>query len=69
MFIPVLTPLNVNTQILSTSCIQIYNSIVNTIFIWPTQLPVQWVLGALSSGLKRQGREADHSPPTSAEVK
>jgi hypothetical protein len=25
--------------------------------------------GALSLGLKRQGREADHSPPTSAEVK
>jgi hypothetical protein len=29
----------------------------------------QWVPGALSLGLKRQGREADHSPPTSAKVK
>jgi hypothetical protein len=35
----------------------------------PTQGPMQWVLGALSPGLKRQGREADNSPPTSAEVK
>jgi hypothetical protein len=25
--------------------------------------------GALSSGVKGQGREADHSPPASAEVK
>jgi hypothetical protein len=30
---------------------------------------VQWVLGALSPGLRRPGREVDHSPPTSAEVK
>jgi hypothetical protein len=35
----------------------------------PTQPPIQWVPGALSPGVKRQGREADHSPPTSAEVK
>jgi hypothetical protein len=34
-----------------------------------TQLPIQWVPGALSLGLKRPGREADHSPPSSAEVK
>jgi hypothetical protein len=26
----------------------------------PTQPPVQWVLGALSPGVKRQGRETDH---------
>jgi hypothetical protein len=25
--------------------------------------------GVLSTGIKRQGREADHSPPTSAEDK
>jgi hypothetical protein len=31
--------------------------------------PIQWVPGALSPEVKRQGREADHSPPTSAEVK
>jgi len=35
----------------------------------PTQPPKQRVLGALSVGVKRPGREADHSPPSSAEVK
>jgi hypothetical protein len=35
----------------------------------PTQPPIEWVLGAVSLGVKRQGREADHSPPSSAEVK
>jgi hypothetical protein len=35
----------------------------------PTQPPVQWVTGVLSPGLKaRPGRDADHSPPSSAEV-
>jgi hypothetical protein len=34
----------------------------------PTQPPLQWVLGALTLGVKRPGREADHSPPSSAEV-
>jgi hypothetical protein len=29
----------------------------------------QWVPGALSPGVERPGREADHSLPTSAEVK
>jgi hypothetical protein len=31
--------------------------------------PIQWVPGALSLGVKRPGREADRSPPSSAEVK
>jgi hypothetical protein len=31
--------------------------------------PIQWVPGALSPVVKRPGREVDHSPPTSAEVK
>jgi hypothetical protein len=35
----------------------------------PTQPLIQWVPGALSPGVKRQRRETDHSPPTSAEVK
>jgi hypothetical protein len=35
----------------------------------PTLPHVQWVLEAISPGLKRPGREADHSPPSSAEVK
>jgi hypothetical protein len=35
----------------------------------PTKPPIQWILGALSLGVKLPGREADHSPPSSAEVK
>jgi hypothetical protein len=35
----------------------------------PTQPPIQGVSGALSLGVKRPGREADHSLPSSAEVK
>jgi hypothetical protein len=35
----------------------------------PTQLPIQWVPGDLSLGVKQLGCEADHSPPSSAKVK
>jgi hypothetical protein len=35
----------------------------------PTQPPKKWVSGSLSLGVKRPGREADRSPPSSAEVK
>jgi hypothetical protein len=35
----------------------------------PTQPPIQWIPGALSLGLKRPEREADHPSPYSAEVK
>jgi hypothetical protein len=35
----------------------------------PTQLPIQWVPGALSLGIKRPEREVDNSPPSRAEVK
>jgi hypothetical protein len=35
----------------------------------PTQPPIQWVPGAPSLEVKRSRREADHSPPSSAEVK
>jgi hypothetical protein len=34
-----------------------------------TQPPLQWPSGALSPDVKRPGREADHSPPASAEFK
>jgi hypothetical protein len=34
-----------------------------------TQPPIQWVPGSLSAVVKRPGREADHSPPASSEVK
>jgi hypothetical protein len=33
------------------------------------QPPIQWVPEALSSGVKRQEREADHLRPASTEVK
>jgi len=32
----------------------------------PTQPPTQWVPGTLSLEVKRPGREADRSPPSSA---
>jgi hypothetical protein len=32
------------------------------------QAPIQWVPETLSLGIKQLGREADHSPPSSAEV-
>jgi hypothetical protein len=34
-----------------------------------SQPPIQRVIGALSLGIKRPGREPNHSPPSSAEVK
>jgi hypothetical protein len=37
--------------------------------VGPIQPPIQWVPGALSLGVKWLGHEADHSSPTSAEVK
>jgi hypothetical protein len=37
--------------------------------LWPTQPLMQWVPGALFLGVKRPGREADHSPPCNSEVK
>jgi hypothetical protein len=43
---------------------------VSRLALGPTQPPVQWVPGVLSPGVKaRPGRDADHSPPSSAEVK
>jgi hypothetical protein len=35
----------------------------------PTQHVIQWIPVALPPGVKRQGREADYSPPTNAKVK
>jgi hypothetical protein len=37
--------------------------------VGPTQPPIQWAPGALSPGVKGPGREPDHLPPSSAEVK
>jgi hypothetical protein len=44
-------------------------TIASRTVLGPTQPHIQWVPGALSLGAKRPGRKADHSPPTSAEVK
>jgi hypothetical protein len=35
----------------------------------PTQPSIQWVTGNVSPEVKRLGSEADHSPPSSAQVK
>jgi len=35
----------------------------------PTQPPIRWEAEDLSLGVERQGRAADYSPPSSAEVK
>jgi hypothetical protein len=35
----------------------------------PSQPPIQWVSGTVSLGINRQEHEADHSPPSNAEVK
>jgi hypothetical protein len=43
--------------------------IASRLALGPTQSPSQWELGALSPGVKQSGHEADHSPPSSAEVK
>jgi hypothetical protein len=37
--------------------------------VGPTQPPNKWVPGALSLRVKRPVSDADHSPPSSAEVK
>jgi hypothetical protein len=34
-----------------------------------TQACIEWVAGAPSEGVKRPGRESDHSPPTSAQCR
>lgn len=35
----------------------------------PIHSPAEWVLGAVPRGINWSGREADHAPPSSAEVK
>jgi hypothetical protein len=37
--------------------------------LWGPHNLLSYGYGALSAGVKRQGREADHSPPTSGEIK
>jgi len=44
-------------------------TIATRMALGPTQPPIQWVQGALYLVLKQLRCEADHSPPSSAEVK
>jgi len=41
----------------------------STLDLWPTQSPIQYVPWTFSPEVKRPEREADHSPPSSAEIK
>jgi hypothetical protein len=41
----------------------------STLAVGPTEPPIPWVSGALFLGVQRQDLEADHSHPSSHEVK
>jgi hypothetical protein len=46
-----------------------FHSFMSRTALGPTQPPIQWILEALSLGVKWPGRDADHSPLSSAKVK
>jgi hypothetical protein len=48
---------------------KVFFSITSEQALEPTQRPVQWVPRALSAGVKRPEREADHSLSSSDKVK
>jgi hypothetical protein len=52
----------------STGAGNFFITVFRTI-LGPTQPPIQREPGVLSLGVKRLGREADHSPPYSAKMK
>jgi hypothetical protein len=43
--------------------------VISSVFLWPTQPPIQCIPGDFPPGIKRPGREADHSPSSSAQIK
>jgi hypothetical protein len=49
--------------------VQEYSSVSSRPALGPNQPPIQWITGDLSPRVKRPGREADHSPTTSTEIK
>jgi len=57
-----------SVNVLASKCTTKFQTHINPI-PGPTQLPIQWVPGALSLGVKRPRRKADHSPPSSTEVR
>jgi hypothetical protein len=59
-----------STQEVSKLGVGIYLfSTASRLALGPTHPPIQWALKNLSLGVKRPHREADRSPPSSAEVK
>jgi hypothetical protein len=44
------------------------SSTASLLALEPTQPPIQWVTKAISLGVKRPGRQADHSLPSSAKI-
>jgi hypothetical protein len=57
-------------NILYTVFLLEFFTIADTLIKTPhPQTHIQWVPGSLSLGVKRPGRDADHSPQSSAEVK
>jgi amino acid transporter len=75
--LPHKSAVNARVVVVVTAIIIIIIIIIIGIFLFtasrmdlgPTQPPIKWVPWGLSLGVKRPGREADHSPPSSAEVK
>jgi hypothetical protein len=57
---PSSSPCRVKIFLLSTSSRPI---------LGPTKPTIQWIAGVLFPGVKRSGRETDHSSPTNADVK
>jgi hypothetical protein len=49
--------------------VRVLIEVKNFLFSTSFRPPVQWVSEALSPGAERPGREPNHSPPASAEVK
>jgi hypothetical protein len=44
------------------------NDVIFSLRHWSTEPPIKWVSGAPTQEIKRLGREADHSPPSSAVI-
>jgi hypothetical protein len=63
--------LNIHKYILTSPDLNMKNccySMSSKPALGSTQQPIQWAPVALSLGVKRPRREADHSPPTTAEI-
>jgi hypothetical protein len=57
-------------SLLWASCkMPVSSPLTSTLTLRPRQPPIQWVTGAVPQGVKWPRREANHSPPSSTEVK